>query len=150
MYLLCIYVALQGFWGELHIFSSRFLARNSRTISTRVEHGHMENTLFFSYVYIASIMHKYFYSSSSQPRFSLLENLSKNFPSFPATKKKCLFKRRTFFLARAIRKILNWLLLIPHCSKSSLFVQKFNFDFPWKLSIFLGEKLGTMLWFWTF
>ena len=30
------------------------------------------------------------------------------------------------------------------------FVQKFNFDFPRKLSIFLGEKLVKMLWFWTF
>ena len=38
----------------------------------------------------------------------------------------------------------------PHCSKSSFFVQKFNFDFPRKLSIFLGEKLVKMLWFWTF
>ena len=37
-----------------------------------------------------------------------------------------------------------------HCSKSSFFVQKFNFDFPKKLSIFLGEKLVKMLWFWTF
>ena len=27
-----------------------------------------------------------------------------------------------------------------HCSKSSFFVQKFNFDFPRKLSIFWGEK----------
>ena len=31
-----------------------------------------------------------------------------------------------------------------------IFVQKFNFDFPRKLSIFLGEKLVKMLWFWTF
>ena len=30
------------------------------------------------------------------------------------------------------------------------FVQKFNFDFPRKLSIFWGEKLGKMLWFWAF
>ena len=37
-----------------------------------------------------------------------------------------------------------------HCSKSSFFVQKFNFEFPRKLSIFLGEKLVKMLWFWTF
>ena len=37
-----------------------------------------------------------------------------------------------------------------HCSKSSLIVQKFNFDFPRKLSIFLGEKLVKMLWFWAF
>ena len=29
---------------------------------------------------------------------------------------------------------------ISHCSKSSFFVQKFNFDFPWKLSIFWGWK----------
>ena len=27
-----------------------------------------------------------------------------------------------------------------HCSKSSFFVQKFNFDFPRKLSIFWGGK----------
>ena len=37
-----------------------------------------------------------------------------------------------------------------HCLKSSFFVQKFNFDSPRKLSIFLGEKLVKMLWFWTF
>ena len=37
-----------------------------------------------------------------------------------------------------------------HCSKSSFFVQKFNFDFTRKLSIFLGEKLVKMLWVWTF
>merc|ERR1712004_939033 len=44
------------------------------------------------------------------------------------------------------------IILIPyaHCSKSLFFVQKFNFDFPRKLSIFLGEKLVKMLWFWTF
>ena len=35
-----------------------------------------------------------------------------------------------------------------HCSKFSFFVQKFNFDFPRKLLIFLGEKLVKM--FWTF
>ena len=70
--------------------------------------------------------------------------------------------------------------LLTHCSKSSFLVQKFNFDFPWKLSIFLGwktrenvvvldflavdnfdftrkivkkiwgENLAKMLWFWTF
>ena len=28
-----------------------------------------------------------------------------------------------------------------HCSKSSFFVQKFNFDFPRKLSKFLGENV---------
>ena len=31
-----------------------------------------------------------------------------------------------------------------------IFVQKFNFDFPRKLSIFGCEKLVKMLWFWTF
>ena len=30
--------------------------------------------------------------------------------------------------------------LFSHCSKSSFFVQKFNFNFPRKLSIFLGWK----------
>ena len=41
-------------------------------------------------------------------------------------------------------------LVKSHCSKSSFFVQKFNFDFTRKLSIFWGEKLMKMLWFWTF
>ena len=41
-------------------------------------------------------------------------------------------------------------IFISHCSKSSFFVQKFNFDFPRKLSIFLGEKLVKMLRFWAF
>ena len=41
-------------------------------------------------------------------------------------------------------------ILLTHCSKSSIFVQKFDFDFPRKLSIFLGEKLVEMLWFWAF
>ena len=39
---------------------------------------------------------------------------------------------------------------MTHCSKSSFFVQKLNFDFPRKLSIFSGEKLMKMLWFRTF
>merc|ERR1711860_187433 len=47
------------------------------------------------------------------------------------------------------RKIINCI-QVPHCSKTSFFVQKFNFDFPRKLSIFLGKKLVKMLWFWTF
>ena len=43
------------------------------------------------------------------------------------------------------------ILISPHCSKCSFFVQKINFDFPRKLSIFFGgEKLVKMLWFWTF
>ena len=37
-----------------------------------------------------------------------------------------------------------------HCSKSSFFVQKFNFDFSRKLLIFWGEKLAKMLWFLTY
>ena len=44
----------------------------------------------------------------------------------------------------------NYFIIFTHCSKSSFFVQKFNFDFPRKLSIFWGEKLVKMLWFWTF
>ena len=39
----------------------------------------------------------------------------------------------------------NMNLQLPHCSKSSFFVQKFNFYFP----IFLGEKFAKMFWFWT-
>ena len=39
---------------------------------------------------------------------------------------------------------------LTHCSKFSFFVQKFNFDIPRKLSIFLIEKLVKMLRFWTF
>ena len=35
--------------------------------------------------------------------------------------------------------------ITTHCSKSSFFVQKFNFNLPRKLSIFLSEKLVKML-----
>ena len=48
------------------------------------------------------------------------------------------------FLARKFKLIFK-----SHFSKSSYFVQKFNFDFPRKLSISLGEKLVKMLGFWT-
>ena len=38
-----------------------------------------------------------------------------------------------------------------HCSKSSFFVQKINFDLPEKIvNFFVVEKLVKMLWFWTF
>ena len=36
-----------------------------------------------------------------------------------------------------IQKV-DTVVLVSHCSKSSFFVQKFNFDFPRKLSIFWG------------
>ena len=56
--------------------------------------------------------------------------------------KTCLIQVRIYFA---------WILMtITHCSKSSFFVQKFNYDFPRKLSIFWGEKLVKMLRFWTF
>ena len=40
-------------------------------------------------------------------------------------------------------------LVLPHCSKSSFYVQTFNFDFPRKFSIFWGmkNKPVKMLWF---
>ena len=40
--------------------------------------------------------------------------------------------------------------MITQNSESQIFVQKFNFDFPRKLSIFWGEKHVKMLWIWTF
>ena len=41
--------------------------------------------------------------------------------------------------------------LIMHPARNLHFLsKKFNFNFPRKLSIFLGEKLVKMLWFWTF
>ena len=44
-------------------------------------------------------------------------------------------------MTNGFRSILGSILsTIKHCWKSSFFVQKFNFDFPWKLSIFLGWK----------
>ena len=58
-----------------------------------------------------------------------------------------------------LRMTRNWTFTIYFLLTSSIlatlfeilfFVQKFNFDFPWKLSIFWGEKLVKMLWFWTF
>ena len=35
---------------------------------------------------------------------------------------------------------INKIIDVPHCSKSSFFVQKFNFNFPRKLSIFFWVK----------
>ena len=50
-----------------------------------------------------------------------------------------------------VRKIFSMFpFLTSHCSKSSFFVQKFNFHFPWKLSNCFGWKLVKMLWFSTF
>ena len=47
-----------------------------------------------------------------------------------------------------IRMMIFKVIWNSHCSKSSFFVQKFNFDFPRKMSIFFwGEKLVKMLWF---
>ena len=43
----------------------------------------------------------------------------------------------------------SWL-VDTHCSKSSFFVQKFNLDFPRKLSIFLGWKIGENVVVWGF
>ena len=52
-----------------------------------------------------------------------------------------------YFSPSFIRRTHN----LAHCSKSSFFVQKFNFVFPQKLLIFFGgEKLVKMLRFWTF
>ena len=34
----------------------------------------------------------------------------------------------------------NYFIIFTHCSKSSFFVQKFNFDFPEKIVDFFGQK----------
>ena len=57
---------------------------------------------------------------------------------------KMIWKVLTFITLRAIRALCFTLYEIFIC------VQKFIFDFPRKLSIFMGEKLAKMLWFWTF
>ena len=54
---------------------------------------------------------------------------------------RCFFTLRTFFLGHHdLVAALETFNRDPHCSKSSFFVQKFNFDFPRKMSIFLGWK----------
>ena len=68
---------------------------------------------------------------------------------------KCLENFSTKYIAKNLHSQLLkccWKVsfLETHSSRSSFFVQKFNFDFPRKWSIFLGEKLVKMLWFWTF
>ena len=45
-------------------------------------------------------------------------------------------KKNEVNLSKLKEKMINF----THCSKSSFFVQKFNFDFPRKLSIFWGWK----------
>ena len=47
-------------------------------------------------------------------------------------------------------KIVNISMEVEKVTIFKRFVQKFNFDFPRKLSISLCEKLAKMLWFWTF
>ncbi len=54
-----------------------------------------------------------------------------------------------YFIAKKDYFLIVVKVIDSHCSKSSFFVQKFNFDFPRKLSIILVEKLVKMLWFWT-
>ena len=61
----------------------------------------------------------------------------------------CLSRRHEYHLPDSSQYFLNRV-RISHCSESPFFVRKFNFNFPRKLSIFWGEKLGKMLWFWTF
>ena len=58
-------------------------------------------------------------------------------------KKKKVFHSSPIFAAWFLKNVDDG----AHCSKSSFFVHKFNFDFPRKSSIFLGEKLVKMLWF---
>jgi len=53
-------------------------------------------------------------------------------------------------IAKQLTSSNKYVVNLSHCSKSLFFVLKFNFDFPRKMSIFLGEKLVKMLWFWTF
>ena len=50
----------------------------------------------------------------------------------------------------AARKFLSEYECVTINTVRNLFVQKFIFDLPRKLSIFWGEKLVKMLWFWTF
>ena len=59
-------------------------------------------------------------------------------------------KKPRYELRRVRTSSKTSLVHLSHCSKSSFFVQKFNFDFPRKLSIFWGEKLAKMLRFWAF
>ena len=60
-------------------------------------------------------------------------------PGLPAAK-----QRKAYFSLNSSYHMSSAKLLLPlcysHCSKSSFFVQKFNFDFPRKLSIFFGVK----------
>ena len=60
-------------------------------------------------------------------------------PGLPAAK-----QRKAYFSLNSSYHMSSAKLLLPlcylHCSKSSFFVQKFNFDFPRKLSIFFGWK----------
>ena len=55
------------------------------------------------------------------------------------------FKKEVYFifvLIYSISQCLNFTQNVStHCAKSSFFVQKFNFDFPRKLSIFLAENV---------
>ena len=55
-------------------------------------------------------------------------------------RKKC-FPEPPELFKKNMQRFFSIFKRFPHCSKSPFFVQKFNFNFPRKLSIFLGEKL---------
>ena len=74
------------------------------------------------------------------------------------TKLKSAIDQENFYEAHQLYRTLyfRYVSRVKMCqflAKNTLFeiffVQKFNFDFPRKLSIFLGEKVVKMLWFWT-
>ena len=102
------------------------------SLDTVINHDriHFPNLCPFHKTFLRFV-HKYFF-------------LQYNTLQWTQQRKKC-FAFQFFFSARNFFPLMS-----THCSKSSFFVQKFNFDFPRKLSIFLGEKLVKMLWFWTF
>ena len=77
-------------------------------------------TLFFSHMYT---LHLLCISTSTPPppnQDSASWKISAKTSLPSQQQKKCLFKRRTFFLARAIRKNQNWLLLISNYSWRNL------------------------------
>ena len=99
--------------------------------------------LFFLYFQSQKV---FFFNSASEASFIYSKKNAKkvrNFPKkIPKSRQKCLWIFDTCKIQPT--------LICTHCSKSSFFVQKFNFDISRKLSIFLGENLVKMLWFWHF
>ena len=129
-------------------------------MSTRTFHRHRTEMYFKNETFIQTFFKNIFKVTSFCVEFYPLTNqveyIKKSFLyAFKIQQNVDFWREKSNYDTEQCLKItkkvsfFQFCILLSHCSKSSFFVQKFNFEFPRKLAIFLGEKLVKMLWFWT-